>query len=126
MCSKILIISHGKLVAFDAPDALESRLASPGEISVTAETDAASAKALIAGVPGVSGVAVVSDTPQRSHLTVTAGTGEIYELSRGIFEAFARGGHALSELGVKKASLEDIFLELTEAEPAGGKEVKTA
>lgn len=126
MCSKILIISHGKLVAFDAPDALESRLASPGEISVTAETDAASAKALIAGVPGVSGVAVVSDTPQRSHLTVTAGTGEIYELSRGIFEAFARGGHALSELGVKKASLEDIFLELTEAGPAGGKEVKTA
>ena len=42
MCSKILIISHGKLVAFDAPDALEARLASPGEISVTAETDAAS------------------------------------------------------------------------------------
>ena len=77
-------------------------------------------------MPGVSGVAVVSDTPQRSHLTVTAGTGEIYELSRGIFEAFARGGHALSELGVKKASLEDIFLELTEAEPAGGKEAKTA
>ena len=30
MCSKILIISHGRLVAFDAPDALEARLASPG------------------------------------------------------------------------------------------------
>ncbi len=30
MCSKILIISHGRLVAFDAPDALEARLASRG------------------------------------------------------------------------------------------------
>ena len=114
MCSKILIISHGRLVAFDAPDALEARLASPGEISVTAETDAAAAQALVAGIPGVSGVEVVSDSPGRSRLTVTAGTGDVYELSKEIFLAFAGNNTALCELGVRKASLEDIFLELTE------------
>ena len=114
MCSKILIISHGRLVAFDAPDALEARLASPGEISVTAETDAAAAQALVAGIPGVSGVEVVSDSPGRSRLTVTAGTGDVYELSKEIFLAFAGNSTALCELGVRKASLEDIFLELTE------------
>ena len=126
MCSKILIISHGRLVAFDAPDALEARLASPGEISVTAETDAARAKALIADVPGVSGVTVVSDSPERCRLTVSAGGGEIYELSKGIFLAFAGSGAALCELGVRKASLEDIFLELTEHEPAIEKEAESA
>ena len=114
MCSKILIISHGKLVAFDAPDALEARLASPGEISVTAETDAAAAQALVAGIPGVSGVEVVSGSPGRSRLTVTAGTGDVYELSKEVFLAFAGNSTALCELGVRKASLEDIFLELTE------------
>ena len=114
MCSKILIISHGRLVAFDAPDALEARLASPGEISVTAETDAAAAQALVAGIPGVSGVEVVSGSPGRSRLTVTAGTGDVYELSKEIFLAFAGNSTALCELGVRKASLEDIFLELTE------------
>ena len=125
MCSRILIISHGKLVAFDAPDALEARLASPGEITVTAETDAASAEALIAGIPGVSAVTAVSDSPGRSRLTVSAG-GDIYALSKEIFLAFAASGAALCELGVKKASLEDIFLELTEKEPETGKEAQSA
>lgn len=111
---------------FDAPDALEARLASPGEISVTAETDAARAKALIADVPGVSGVTVVSDSPERCRLTVSAGGGELYELSKGIFLAFAGSGAALCELGVRKASLEDIFLELTEHEPAIEKEAESA
>ena len=126
MCSRILIISHGKLVAFDAPDALEARLASPGEITVTAETDAASAEALIAGIPGVSAVTAVSDSPERSRLTVSSGGGDIYALSKEIFLAFAASGAALCELGVKKASLEDIFLELTEKEPETGKEAESA
>lgn len=37
MCSKILIIAHGRLVAFDTPDALEARLAAPGEISLLSQ-----------------------------------------------------------------------------------------
>ncbi len=116
MCSKILIISHGRLVAFDAPDALEARLAALGEITVTAETNAAAAETLIADIPNVAGITVVSDTPERCRLTVSAGQGDIYELSRGIFTAFASAGTALCELGVKKASLEEIFLELTEGD----------
>lgn len=126
MCSRILIISHGKLVAFDAPDALEAHLASPGEISITAETDAASAEALIAGISGVSAVTAVSDSPERSRLTVSSGGGDIYALSKEIFLAFAASGAALCELGVKKASLEDIFLGLTEKEPETGKEAQSA
>ena len=126
MCSKILIISHGGLVAFDAPDALEARLASPGEISVTAETDAAGAKALIAEIPGIAGVTVISDSPERCRLTVEAGGGDIYALSKEIFLAFAGSGAALCELGVKKASLEEIFLELTEKEPETGEEAESA
>ena len=118
MCSKILIIAHGRLVAFDEPAKLEERLSSPGEITVTAETAAAAAKSLIDGVEGVKFSAVESDTPERSVLTVSVGQRDVYEVSKGIFLAFAHSGFALSGLAVKKANLEDIFLELTEGEEA--------
>ena len=114
MCSKILIIAHGKLVAFDAPEKLEERLAAPGEITITAETDAQRARTLVEALPGVAGITVKADGPDRSQLAVASGTEDIYALSRSIFQTFADSGCALCELGVKKPSLEDIFLELTE------------
>lgn len=115
MCSKILIIAHGKLVAFDAPEKLEERMAAPGEITVAAETDAQTAKAMIETLPGAARVSVAAeDGPGRSRLTVISGTEDIYALSRAIFQTFASSGCSLCELGVKKPSLEDIFLELTE------------
>ena len=115
MCSKILIIAHGKLVAFDAPEKLEERMAAPGEITVAAETDAQTAKAMIKTLPGAARVSVAAeDGPGRSRLTVISGTEDIYALSRAIFQTFASSGCSLCELGVKKPSLEDIFLELTE------------
>ena len=114
MCSKILIISRGKLVAFDEPARLEERLAAPGEIALTAEADAQTVQALLAEIPNIASAAVVADSPDRSRFTITASGGDIYDLSRSIFRAFAASGHTMCELGVKKASLEDIFLELTE------------
>ena len=114
MCSKILIIAHGKLVAFDTPERLEEQLSSPGEIFLSADTDAAAALALLEGLPGAASAVVTAEETGSSRLTVTAGTDDLYTLSREIFRAFAASGNTLSELRVKKATLEDIFLELTE------------
>ena len=114
MCSKILIIAHGKLVAFDMPERLEEQLSSPGEITVAADTDADTARALVAELPGAASVTVSEEGAGSCRLTVTAGGDDLYALSREIFRAFAASGSTLSELRVKKATLEDIFLELTE------------
>ena len=113
MCSKILIIAHGKLVAFDTPERLEEQLSSPGEITVAADTGA-DARALVAELPGAASVTVSEEGAGSCRLTVTAGGDDLYALSREIFRAFAASGSTLSELRVKKATLEDIFLELTE------------
>ena len=72
------------------------------------------AKNLMADLPGAGRITVVADAPNRSTLTVVSGAEDIYTLSKGIFQSFAAGGYVLCELGVKKPSLEDIFLELTE------------
>ena len=114
MCSKILIIAHGKLVAFDTPERLEEQLSSPGEITVAADTGADVARALVAELPGAASVTVSEEGAGNCRLTVTAGGDDLYALSREIFRAFAASGSTLSELRVKKATLEDIFLELTE------------
>ena len=114
MCSKILIIAHGKLVAFDTPERLEEQLSSPGEITVAADTGADAARALVAELPGAASVTVSEEGAGSCRLTVTAGGDDLYALSREIFRAFAASGSTLSELRVKKATLEDIFLELTE------------
>ena len=115
MCSKILIIAHGRLIAFDEPARLEERLSAPGEIVLTAETDAETAEAMVADIPNVASIHVRSSSAELSTLEITAGSGDIHSVSREIFLAFAGSGHVLSELGVKKANLEDIFLELTES-----------
>ena len=114
MCSKILIIARGKLVAFDTPERLEEQLSSPGEITVAADTGADAARALVAELPGAASVTVSEEGAGSCRLTVTAGGDDLYALSREIFRAFAASGSTLSELRVKKATLEDIFLELTE------------
>ena len=114
MCSKILIIARGKLVAFDTPERLEEQLSSPGEITVAADTGADAARALVAELPGAASVTVSEEGAGNCRLTVTAGGDDLYALSREIFRAFAASGSTLSELRVKKATLEDIFLELTE------------
>ena len=114
MCSKILIIARGKLVAFDTPERLEEQLSSPGEIAVAADTGADAARALVAELPGAASVTVSEEGAGSCRLTVTAGGDDLYALSREIFRAFAASGSTLSELRVKKATLEDIFLELTE------------
>lgn len=92
----------------------DARLSAPGVITVGADTDSATAQELIAALPGAAGISVSSESEGRTRMVVTASEGDIYELSRSIFRAFAASGHVLSELDVKKANLEDIFLELTE------------
>ena len=114
MCSKILIIAHGKLVAFDTPERLEEQLSSPGEITVAADTGADAARALVAELSGAASVTVSEEGAGSCRLTVSAGTDDLHGLAREIFRAFAASGNTLSELRVKKATLEDIFLELTE------------
>ena len=54
---------------------------------------------------------------------------DIYELSRDIFFAFADARRPLLEMALKKANLEDVFIELTEnaaEEPPAEQEVTEA
>ncbi len=107
VCEKILIISHGKLVAFDTPENLERDLAGNVTVELTAKTDESGISDLLA---------------EFGEFTVTSTDGEYInvELSassdcrEAIFFAFARAGIAIIRMELRKFNLEDIFLELTD------------
>lgn len=128
LCDQILIISRGKLVAFDRPENLEKRLLGSNEITVVTDVPPAEARALLAGVAELTDCTAEERADGLTALRLKTDCTELHQVSREIFFAFAGAGKALLELSLKKASLEDVFLELTEhqeppaAEPDGAEQ----
>ena len=113
ICDEILMIAKGKLVAFDTPDNLEKQLLSPNEIIITTDADAEQVRSLFAGEPAVTGLSFEENSDYlRAHIKTALPN--IYDLSRLVFSAFAGSGRTLLEMSLKKANLEDIFIELAE------------
>ena len=132
ICEKILIINEGKLVAFDTPEGLEKSLSSGSTITLTAETTTDGARDILANIPGIAKIEAKAADGGLVSVTVSTSAENLHGVSREIFFAFARRDKALLEMTLKKASLEDIFLELTEksargkaAEKRAGKGEKT-
>ena len=121
MCDRILIIAHGRLIAFDTPENLEKLLTTPGELILVTDLPEERFRAILAEVPGVTDVTCTADGSRLTG-TVRAEGEDLYALSRAVFLAFAAAGEPLLEMRVKKADLEEIFLELTEADPISAKE----
>ena len=113
ICDRLLIIANGRLVAQGEPEALERELAGDNEILFTADTEAFEAAEILFAVEGLHALSVREEDGV-TVFRLSAGSGNVYDLTRAIFRAFAENGVAILEMSVKKASLEDIFLELTE------------
>ena len=116
ICDKILIISKGKLTALGTPLELERQLRSAGEIVLTTDAEAEKARALLSALPHITQVEPAESAADGA-VTVHLKTDceDMHAVSRSIFFAFAKENRALLELSVHKASLEDVFLELTES-----------
>ena len=116
ICDKILIIAHGRLVAFDTPAKLEERLAATGELSLTTDVSLDAARKALAGVKTLAEVLPEMSADGFTHLRLRASQEDLYATAREVFFAFAERRLAILELRLNKASLEDVFLELTDTE----------
>ena len=114
ICDQIIMIAHGKLAAFDTPENLEKQLLTPGEITLTAQADPAQVEKILTAVPDVSGLEIRGEEDGRTSARLHGAGQDIYQSCREIFLAFAGAGVVLLELTPKKASLEEVFLELSE------------
>jgi ABC-2 type transport system ATP-binding protein len=114
ICDKILIIAHGKLIAFDEPENLEKQLMSPNEITFTAEAAPEEVQQILAEIPHITSVEAEGKEDGLTQAHLKTDHDNIYDISRQLFFAFAAKEKALLEMNLKKANLEDIFIELTE------------
>ena len=116
ICDQIIMIAKGKLVAFDTPENLEKHLLSPNEVVLTSDDSAAEIRVLLEGVDHITDLTLEKTGTGLVTARIKTDLSNVYDLSRTVFFAFATAGKALLELTVKKANLEDIFLELAETD----------
>ncbi len=114
ICEKVLIISKGKLIAFDEPERLEKLLRSSREISFVADASKEEVEEILERLKLVAKEAAVDEDSGYLSVRVKPDSEDPYETSRQLFFAFAERKKALLELSCVKANLEDVFIELTE------------
>ena len=115
ICEKILIIAHGRLVAFDTPDKLERNLLAANEITFTTDAKSDVVRRLLSKVDHLTDVQLEKREDGLLSARLKTDSKEIYAVARQILCAVAEEDQPLLELNLKKASLEDIFIELTES-----------
>lgn len=114
ICDQILIIAKGKLIAFDQPENLEKKLLVPNEITLLTEAAPQDIYEILEDISHIADMQLEKSEEGRYEVCVRTDQEDIYDLSRAIFYAFADRRKPLLEMVVKKANLEDIFIELTE------------
>lgn len=118
ICESVLIIAHGKLVAFDTPQNLENRLTSGGRLTLSADCSAEALHRILAAVPAVCDCRLLTAEEGRCKAQLEI-TGDAAEACRALFFAFAKAETAILQLTPEKADLENIFIELTDTQPDG-------
>lgn len=116
-CSRVAIINKGRIVATNKPENLMAQFVGGASYEIEIEGDAIELQKLLQILPGICLVEIVPDDelpPNRSLIRIvsTAGT----EPGRDIAAVTVGAGFGLHEMRRIRATLEDVFLELTTQE----------
>lgn len=114
ICEKVLIISQGKLVAFDRPENLEKLLMASNGISFTAEASREEITKVLGGIKRITQWEIEMREDKLAMISVKTESEDVKDICRELFFAFADEKKAILEMSSKKANLEDVFIELTE------------
>lgn len=116
VCTRVLILSHGHLVAEGTPQELSAQLGPHGVLHATALGSWSAVAAAVRRVKGIQSVEMESEENGEVAFTARSASGE--DLRAAVSQALAAAGCAVLNLTAETLSLEDIFLELTEPEEA--------
>ena len=115
VCDYVLIISHGKLVASDTPDNLERLAAGSNSLLMKIKGEKDTIRKGLETIEGVTGVEMSYDSDEELWKTKLS-VQENVDIREKVFYAMAKANCPIYEMQVKRVSLEDVFLELTEGE----------
>ena len=114
MCSTIMIISKGRLVACDTPEKLEQQYTSTVSVELTVETTEQALCQMLQSVENIQPYNVISSAEDRCTVKIPVANGQEDDLCRSIFKLCSAADTAILSMNVEKLTLEDIFIQLTE------------
>ncbi|MEM9944822.1 MAG: ABC transporter ATP-binding protein [Cyanobacteria bacterium P01_D01_bin.36] len=112
-CDRVTIINQGQVIATDSPDRLVERLTGKGGYKLELRGDVERSLAVLSDIPGVSAAEVLAAeglAEGHSRFQVTTGT---EDLGSAIAAQVVGEGLELFELSRDRATLEDVFIDLT-------------
>src|SRR5215469_3722104 len=112
-CSRVIIIHRGKIEASDTPENLVGQIRTSGTVKVEAKTGGDDPVQMIEKIPGVKNVSVnMEDGWQQCSIRVEANS----DLREAIFRLAIERHWVVREMTQERATLEDVFVELTQAD----------
>lgn len=114
VCQTIMIIAKGKLVACDTAENLERLFVGTTTVHLKADGTPEEIRDIVSGVGGITGMSIETLGDGVCTVQLDTDRDEQDDICREIFFAFGAARHAILEMTTAKASLEDIFMELTE------------
>lgn len=113
ICDDILIISKGKLIAEGNPDELEELTHGKETIELTILADETSVKQVLSDFSDIDDVNWLDVSKDSCHIQINTNK-DSQEICADLSLKFAQKKMPVTQMFVNKATLEDIFLELTE------------
>lgn len=117
VCETILIINHGKLVACDTAENLETFFSGKLTLKLTCDCGLEKASAIVSSVEAMEIVAS-SEEEGKAVLTVSTPREDADQVCREMFFAFSKQNIALLSMATSKASLEEVFMKLAYSDTA--------
>jgi ABC-2 type transport system ATP-binding protein len=111
MCSRMLIMFGGKILAADTPDNLQRRMAGGSQIVAEIAASEAELNGFFSELPGVDSFNVSASEGDFQRCAVTPHDG--YDLRSMIFTFARERGWVVRELTRSRHTLEDIYVQIT-------------
>ncbi len=115
ICSRILIISDGRLVAEDTAENLESRFVTTPVLTVSIKGDADAVCAGLQTLEGITDMQIAEGANGTTDVVLTCEKG--VDLKEPLALAMLQNGCLILRLEESRASLEDAFMELISQQP---------
>ncbi len=116
VCDSIMILSKGKLVASDTPENLTTLLAGTTTLKMEIRAGEERVRGILQELEGVEDFTLSAGAEDTVLAEIKPD--EEADIRETLFRTFARADAPILEMARSKASLEDVFLELTQGDPA--------
>jgi gliding motility-associated transport system ATP-binding protein len=112
LCSRVVILQGGRLVAVDTPDELARRVGQSAGIVVRVDGPADDVRTALAAIPGVRSVELVDGAAAGPGVVLRIAADDTAPVQRAIGAVVVPRGWALIEVRAETPTLEDLFMRL--------------